>query len=68
MKEMHAAPLREEGAAAAAEMALPPLPHQGRKETAGVAFASSVFPYPPLPHSLFVALFGDISFVLHLIF
>lgn len=66
LKEMHAAPLREEGAAAAAETTLPPLPRWGRKETAGMTFASSVFPYPPLSHCLFVALFSNVSFILHL--
>lgn len=53
---------------AAGETALPPPPHWGRKETVGVGFTSSVFPYPPLSHSLFVALFGDVSSLLQLIF
>lgn len=51
---------------AAAKSALPPPPHRGRKETVGVGFTSSVFPYPPLSHSLFVALFGDVSSFLRL--
>lgn len=64
LEEIHAAPLGEGGAAA--ESALPPPPHRGRKETVGVGFTSSVFPYPPLSHSLFVALFGDVSSLLRL--
>lgn len=39
----------------------------GRKETVSVGFTSSVFPYPPLSHSLFVALFCGISSLLRLL-
>lgn len=54
------------GGGAAAETALPPPPRRGTKETVGVGFAFSVFPYPPLSHGLFVALFGDASSLLRL--
>jgi len=57
-----AAPLRVEGAATED----PPPSHRGRKKTAEEGFASSVFPYPPLPHSLFVALFSAVSVVFQL--
>lgn len=59
LEELHAAPLRDGGAAA--ETAFPPLPRRGRKVRVGVGvggITSSVFPYPSLSHSLFVALFG----------
>lgn len=65
LEELHAAPLREGGSGGRYGISTSSL-FGGSKETVGVVFTSSVFPYPPLSHSLFVALFANVSSLLGL--
>ncbi len=66
LKEIQAAPLGE-GGAGSSRHSPSTSSTSGRKKTVGVCFTSSVFPYPSLSHSLFVALSGDISALLRLL-
>lgn len=66
LEEIHAALLGVGGGSSSRDSPSTSSAIGGERRQQAWGFTSSVFPYPPLSHSLFVALFGGVSSLLRL--